>query len=69
MLTLDDDETDLALMALRHTADQACAQSTNGSLQSGGAAKACVDGFCVPRLRALIERIQQYKQDQENGDA
>ncbi len=65
MLTFDDDETDLALMALRYVTDGAVAQSGSLSPQSGcdGAAKACVDDFCLPRLRALIGRIQQHKQD------
>lgn len=65
MLTLDDDEADLALMALRYTTDAACAQSINQRTDSGcdGAAKACVDDFCLPRLRALIGRIQQHNRD------
>ncbi len=64
-MTLNDDEADLALMALRYVADEVVAQSVSHSPQSGcdKAAKACVDDFCLPRLRALIGRIQQHKQD------
>jgi len=71
MLMFDDDEADLALMALRYTADAACIQSANNRTDSGcdGAAKACVDDFCLPRLRALIGRIQQQQRHTANCDA
>ncbi len=64
-MLLDHDETDLALMALRYVTDVVVSQSVSHSPQSGcdGASKACVDDFCLPRLRALIGRIQQHKQD------
>jgi hypothetical protein len=51
MLTLDDDETDLVLMAGLIAAEALVARGTHASM------------FCLPRLRALIERIEQHKQD------
>jgi hypothetical protein len=64
MLALDEDEAMLTVMALRYVADRACAQSDNRSL-CDGAAKACVDGYCLPKMRELINRIQQWQQDEK----
>jgi hypothetical protein len=64
MLTLDDDETDLALMALRIAAAMFFSESSSGCSKA-------VDDFCLPRLRGLIDRIEQHQKDEaeEKADA
>ena len=57
MLTLDDDETDLVLMALR-VGEDACAVSPGQ-----------MSAYLLPRLHTLIVRIQQHKQDEAEEKA
>jgi hypothetical protein len=58
MLTLDDDETDLALMALMALSNDTRVQAASH-----------IRGFLLPRLRALVERIEQHKQDEAEEEA
>ncbi len=61
MLTLDDDESDLALMALEHFIEATAKACRDFVLPS--AAKACCE-HVAPKVEALIDRIQQHKMDE-----
>ncbi len=70
-MTLDDEEAEIALMALQHLRADANNQRTgNQVMQVGGAAHRCC-GYVISKCDALICRIQQYKQDlaEEQADA
>jgi hypothetical protein len=62
MLTLDDDETDLALMA---------AEIAFGVLAAMDEPAKAVSAYCLPRLQSFVERIRQHQKDtaEEEADA
>ena len=69
MLYLNDDEADLALMALLHLRDDAGDAGRNMTLTATAARRCC--WYVVKRVEALIERIEQWKKDEaeERADA
>ena len=69
-MTLDNEETELALLALWHLKADATNQAdgTGGKYQVGGAAWRCCKHVAA-KCEKLIKRIEQWQTDVENGDA
>lgn len=70
-MTFDDDEIDLIRCALeRFRIEMAtqCADAAGYARVTASAWFACMR-FTLPRLEALIKRIDEYKKDRRNGDA
>jgi hypothetical protein len=70
MLNLDDDELDLAWMALIRVEAELLRQMADRSAEgSAGAAYFANKFYCAPKIRALLARIDEYQQDMKEERA
>ena len=69
LLTLDHDEAEIARAALRRFRDEMVWRCDKDRVMrvTGAAWAACI-WIAQPRIEALIERIEQWQKDEENGD-
>lgn len=64
MLSLDDDEIGLALMALHRVERELERQIPGGASEGCSGAAHYVCQYAKPKIAALIARIEQYQQDE-----
>ena len=69
MLSLDDEDVEIALLALQFAEWRSKQQVEKGGRDGCSEVAWFCTKHCLGKFAALIGRIEQYQKDRENGDA